>query len=213
MDLVHDIVDAGRFAFGSGLGLGVNASILDPSAAPMSRERIDKVLARELQERALPAPPAYEPEGEELCQCPTCRRKRRSTFRQNRQLDLFDDFLEYDEGDLEEENVLPDFGTLGDLEDFDPFEDDLPLPPELAGMSPELLAAMLEVSAKFGNRKGELPNLEVIRRRDPELFSRLEEAYLRQEVGAALDASFEPPLKRRGRSSGKRKKRRKGKRR
>jgi len=222
MDLVHDIVDAGQFVFGPGSGLGLEANAADPNGAPTSQKWIDQVLGRERQERELPEPPVDELEPDELCQCPACRRNRRSSASapESRQFDLFDEFFADDdeetendfegidafEGPMDGEEYLGDFEELNN---FDPLADDLPLPPEFANMSPELMAVMAEIITRYGNRKGEVPDVEELRKLSPKLFSRLEEAFLRQEVGRELDAPFEPPRKRRSPRKQKKSKRRK----
>ena len=223
MNLVHDVVDAWQTVFGPGSGLGLEANLLDPSADETSQDEIDHVLARERQERELPTRPLYDSDDDGLCQCPACRRKRRTTSRKNRQLDLFDDVFEDDESDIEGEDDFLDFDELEGPVDADEFSDDFPglddsplpldledLPPHLTDMSPDLLAVMIEVFEKF---EGNLPSLDKIRRQAPKLYSRLEEAFLRQEVGGALGAPFEPPMKRRGRGPRKGKKGKRGKRR
>lgn len=169
----------------------------------MSQEEIDQVLARERGEQEFPQQPTFTPAVEERCQCPVCRRKRRSSSRGSGQYGLFESGSE--EGiDLE---GFDDLENLEDFEDFDDLEavlDGLQLPPEIEDAPRDMLLPLLEVFIKYGSGKGGVPDLDEVRKRDPKLYARLEEAFLLQE----LDPSLGPPPRRKKRRSRKRKKRR-----
>jgi hypothetical protein len=187
MDLVHDIVESGRLVTRSRRDFTLEANVLDPEAPPMSQEEIDQVLARERAEQELPEPPTFTPVEEEGCQCPACRRKRRSSRRGSGQYKLFDDFSKDDgigfgEGsDLEDFDELEDLENLEDFDDLAPDLDSLPLPPGLEDMPPDVLLLLLEFFEKYGSRKGELPDLDELRKRDPKLYARLDKAFRRME--------------------------------
>jgi hypothetical protein len=202
MDLVHDIVESGRLSPRSRGGFTVEANVLDPVAPPMTQEEIDQVLAREQAEQELPVPPAFKPiEEEEACQCPVCRRKRPSSRRGYGQYELFDDLSEddgigFEEGidledfdDLERFDDLEDLANLEDIDGFAPDLDGLELPPGLEEMPLDALLPLLEILEKYGSRKGGLPDLDEVRKRDPKLYSRLDKAFRRMEQEELLGPS------------------------
>jgi hypothetical protein len=177
----------------------------------MSQERIDEVVGRERREEAFPAEPAFAPEDEEEpCQCPACRRRRRSSRQDSEQYELFDDLFDDDEeeGELEDVDDLDDlddsdFEALADMDDLESALDELPLPPGLKGVPRDVILPLLEVFQKYRSEKGRAPSLDELEKRYPELYERLEEAYLQR----ALEEVLGPPPKRSKKGSGKRKKR------
>ncbi len=151
LELVKEAVEAGR------RGRAPWENPLD--VEPMSPEEVGDVISIERRSKGYPA---YRPRSRYarnlLCDCPACRANRGD----DSGVDSFDPFI-VDASELDEE------GGYG------PF-DDMTLPPELEDLTPDVLSPILELIDKYADEDGELPDLGVMMKRDPELVARLDRA-------------------------------------
>jgi len=213
MDLVKEAIDLLRgpsrrwFAF-SPWGDDIGEEDLSMDAVD-----VERVLQRELDEDEFPTFDTYSFRDEDedeydddeydddddddasdfgQCNCPSCRRAR---------------------GEL----VVDDYEDEDDDWDYDEDEDELggfPFPSP-GSIPSELVPLVLEMALKMGEADGSLPDLDEVRRKDPELLERVIRTFLESQAGGGdfedfdeLDSTPAPDTRRTARKQRKRRKKR-----
>ncbi len=176
MDLVSEIIDTRRRAFGRAAWRNYDPFMMDLDDEEMDGDELEGILKDEHKEKDYPALPFPRNEPAGSCQCPDCRRRREGGERKRKkrrksksgsssravQGALFGDLLEGDEGrpqeTFEEDGPVPAF--TGDL---DGPRIGKPGPPDLggSGIPTGLIEAMAEIVRLNG---GEEPSDSDLRR-------------------------------------------------
>lgn len=99
MDLVSEIIDTRRRAFGRTMWRTFDPFMMELDDADMDGDELERILKYEQKEKDYPELPFPRDEPVGLCQCPSCRKRRKSGSSSGAiQGGLFDDLLEGDEG-------------------------------------------------------------------------------------------------------------------